>query len=187
MAYDYKDLTTTHTIPLKKSLKAFKRKAATARLILKDSSANLDIKKLYDIKGPVILGRKKSADIYLKDEKLSRHHAQIYTNGHDYFIKDLNSTNGTKVNGKFITEQKISPRDIIEIGDIKFEFNFPSLITKDRGQASFSALTLEHMIKIGLLAGMILFCAALLYYSAMKPFSNKRIPQRVHPAISQWN
>jgi len=176
MSYYQKDLTNTYTIPLAKSGRSFKGRITTAQLIAIESPENSNVKRLYPIKGPILLGRKKSADIYLKDSKLSRLHAQIYTQGKHYYIKDLNSTNGTKVNGRYITEKRIRPKDIIEIGDIKFEFNFPSLVSRKKTNKSPISM-LGNIVKFLFLGTLLISCFMLIYYSAIQPFANMRGPQ----------
>jgi hypothetical protein len=64
------------------------------------------------------IGRKTDNHIYLKDPKVSRYHAIIRIEGNHLFIKDLKSTNGTKINDHaVIGEREIFPGEEIKIGD----------------------------------------------------------------------
>jgi pSer/pThr/pTyr-binding forkhead associated (FHA) protein len=71
-----------------------------------------------------IIGRNPTTDITLLDEGISREHAIVSrdeTSG-GYTVEDLQSTNGTKVNGKRIRNASLNLGDEIEIGHTKFKF-----------------------------------------------------------------
>ncbi len=70
----------------------------------------------------VVLGRSKNADIYLDDKKLSRQHAKIVRVGQGYRLIDLNSRNGTEVNGVRVLEHPLSSFDEIVLGKTKIKF-----------------------------------------------------------------
>jgi len=71
----------------------------------------------------LIVGR--DGDIALLDpeEFVSSQHFHLTRRGKDYWIKDLDSTNGTEVNDQFITEQKLEDGDIIRVGEIELRFS----------------------------------------------------------------
>lgn len=69
------------------------------------------------------IGRQKTNEIVLPDLSVSRVHAQIVTKKHYYLIKDLNSTNGLRVNGELVKEKKLFDQDIISLGDIDLKFS----------------------------------------------------------------
>ena len=71
------------------------------------------------------MGRLDTNDIPVKDTKASREHAKIYKQGDQYAIVDLNSSNGTFVNGEKITKRILKPGDVIEIGVVKMRFEDP--------------------------------------------------------------
>lgn len=75
-------------------------------------------KYVFSIKIPVIIGRDRDVNISLEDDQfVSRKHSTIfYENGH-FIIKDINSKNGTFVNGKKISQTIIEDNDIIIIGN----------------------------------------------------------------------
>ena len=76
----------------------------------------------YPVKGTVSFGRAESNTVVLKDSKVSRQHAQIQQQGSEFVIVDLNSSNGTFVNGERIEEHVLSPGDEIAIGDSVMQF-----------------------------------------------------------------
>ena len=71
-----------------------------------------------------MIGRNPTTHITLLDDGISREHALIlFDESEDgYTIEDLQSTNGTKVNGKRVRSAKLSPNDEILVGNTCFRF-----------------------------------------------------------------
>ncbi len=70
----------------------------------------------------ISIGRDKKSDIIVDDGLASREHAIIQKIKEAYYIKDLNSTNGTLLNEKELPQDryvKLNQKDIIQIGRIK--------------------------------------------------------------------
>ncbi len=89
-----------------------------AKLIFPSGGANFSE---YEIKKEEIsIGRGKECDIVLNDKKSSRKHAVIKNSGLSYVIQDLNSSNGTYVDGNKINEQILSGDETIQIGEVIF-------------------------------------------------------------------
>lgn len=65
---------------------------------------------------PVVLGRRESCEIVLPDGSISRRHARIDPRKGNWVITDLNSTNGTFVNGERIKVKTLSPGDSVKLG-----------------------------------------------------------------------
>jgi predicted component of type VI protein secretion system len=82
----------------------------------------------YDVAQGVILGRLDSSDIPVKDTKASREHAKIYKQGGRFAIVDLNSSNGTFVNGERVTKHLLEPGDEISIGTVQLLFEDPEAV-----------------------------------------------------------
>ncbi|MDR7153125.1 pSer/pThr/pTyr-binding forkhead associated (FHA) protein [Hydrogenophaga palleronii] len=68
------------------------------------------------------LGRRPYNDIVIDNLAVSGEHAVMQMSGADVFLEDLNSTNGTYVNGKAIKKQQLQNGDTIEIGKYKIKF-----------------------------------------------------------------
>jgi pSer/pThr/pTyr-binding forkhead associated (FHA) protein len=72
---------------------------------------------------PVVsVGRLVSNDIWLEDPFVSRHHCVIRTEGSEYIIEDLNSANGTYVNGSPVKACSLTEGALIQIGTSTFRF-----------------------------------------------------------------
>jgi hypothetical protein len=91
--------------------------------LIVDSSGSLDPGSRYDLFGGVTLGRSADADIAFRDRYASGLHARVYPRGGRYFVEDMNSTNGTLLNGTpVIGEAEIADGSTIAIGDTSFRF-----------------------------------------------------------------
>lgn len=71
----------------------------------------------------VTIGRALDNMIRLEDGTISHHHAMLLLEGADYKLRDLNSTNGTRVNGLRIAETKVSNGDQIRLGSVEMRFD----------------------------------------------------------------
>lgn len=80
------------------------------------------IKEAQLTKDRTTLGRRPYNDIVIDNLAVSGEHAVLQMNGNDVFLEDLNSTNGTYVNGKAIKKQQLRNKDVIEIGKYKIRF-----------------------------------------------------------------
>jgi pSer/pThr/pTyr-binding forkhead associated (FHA) protein len=80
------------------------------------------IKDVQITKDKTTLGRRPYNDIVIDNLAVSGEHAVLQMVGADVFIEDLNSTNGTYINGKAIKKQLLSNSDIVEIGKYKIKF-----------------------------------------------------------------
>ncbi|MCH3967344.1 MAG: FHA domain-containing protein [Atopobiaceae bacterium] len=71
-----------------------------------------------DILGPVLVGRSPSSDIVIDEPFVSATHARFTLQGPALVIEDLNSTNGTLVNGHLVTEPiTLRDADEVQVGD----------------------------------------------------------------------
>ncbi|UDF36014.1 UNVERIFIED_ORG: FHA domain-containing protein [Shinella sp. XGS7] len=80
------------------------------------------IKEVQITKDKTTLGRRPYNDIVIDNLAVSGEHAVLQMVGNDVFIEDLNSTNGTYINGKAIKKQLLSNNDVVEVGKYKIKF-----------------------------------------------------------------
>lgn len=80
------------------------------------------IKEVQITKDKTTLGRRPYNDIVIDNLAVSGEHAVLQMVGADVFIEDLNSTNGTYINGKAIKKQLLADNDTVEIGKYKIKF-----------------------------------------------------------------
>jgi len=89
------------------------------------------------------LGRSRKADIFIDDDKLSRIHARISRVGQGYRLIDLNSRNGTYVNGMRVLEHPLSSFDEIALGHSKIRFMIHDM-ANDLGQGGGTKAAAEQ-------------------------------------------
>jgi hypothetical protein len=78
------------------------------------------------VTGTLALGRSSSCDLVIEDPEASRRHAEIVTQDGRTVLRDLNSTNGTVVNGRVITSPtELNVGDIITVGSVHIEVVHP--------------------------------------------------------------
>jgi pSer/pThr/pTyr-binding forkhead associated (FHA) protein len=80
------------------------------------------IKEVQLTKDKTTLGRRPYNDIVIDNLAVSGEHAVLQMVGQDVFIEDLNSTNGTYINGKAIKRQLLHHNDTVEIGKYKIKY-----------------------------------------------------------------
>jgi len=71
---------------------------------------------------PITIGRLPESTIVINDPNASRRHAEIRRSGNDVVVVDLNSTNGTRVNGATVRERVLNDGDQIVIGTTVLRF-----------------------------------------------------------------
>ena len=76
---------------------------------------NVVIKEFQITKDRTTLGRRPYNDIVIDNLAVSGEHAVLLAVGEDVYIEDLNSTNGTYINGKAIKKQLLVHNDTVEI------------------------------------------------------------------------
>jgi len=91
-----------------------------AKLIL--GMDNLVLKEIPLDKERVVIGRKPQNDIQIDNLAISGTHAVVVTILHDSFLEDLDSTNGTFVNGQQIKKHFLQNNDVIELGKYRLKY-----------------------------------------------------------------
>jgi pSer/pThr/pTyr-binding forkhead associated (FHA) protein len=80
------------------------------------------IKEVQLTKDRTTLGRRPYNDIVIDNLAVSGEHAVLQLTDNEVFLEDLNSTNGTYVNGKAVKKQLLQNNDTVEIGKYKIKF-----------------------------------------------------------------
>lgn len=96
---------------------------AYLKLINRIDSLPYKMKEHYSIDKELTLGRHNDNDIYIKDPFVSKRHLRIAEDEGDYYLEDLDSSNGTYLNKDRLEDVvKLSNGDIIRVGNIEFLF-----------------------------------------------------------------
>lgn len=80
------------------------------------------IKEVQLTKERTTLGRRPYNDVVIDNLAVSGEHAALQMNGSEVVLEDLNSTNGTYVNGKAVKKQALQNGDTIEVGKYKIKY-----------------------------------------------------------------
>jgi pSer/pThr/pTyr-binding forkhead associated (FHA) protein len=73
--------------------------------------------------GLIVVGRHPNCEISLDSVRISRMHCCIYVNSGRVYVRDLNSTNGVKINGSRIAEQmEIRDQDAVSFAHVVFKY-----------------------------------------------------------------
>jgi len=65
------------------------------------------------------IGRVEDNTFQIAEPSVSSHHCEVFLRGNDVIIKDLNSTNGTFINGEKVSESPIKPGQILRLGQVE--------------------------------------------------------------------
>jgi FHA domain len=77
----------------------------------------------FDLFGGASVGRSSDADVRIEDRYASQIHARVYSRGGSYYVEDMNSTNGTFLNGGQLDgTAELHHLDRVQIGDTEFRF-----------------------------------------------------------------
>jgi len=71
----------------------------------------------------MILGRLQGCDVCVADANVSRRHAELLLIDGDWYLQDLESTNGTMLNGEPVTRARLRDGDVIEIGVTRLTYH----------------------------------------------------------------
>ena len=76
------------------------------------------------LKKSLLVGRRESCDIVLRFSNVSAHHCQLTVNAGYWYVRDMQSRNGVKVNGIRVTEKRLDPGDILSVAKHKYEVRY---------------------------------------------------------------
>ena len=73
--------------------------------------------------GEVKIGRLPDLPIPVLDTKVSREHCKVYRQSTGWIVEDLQSRNGTFVNGQRVKKRLLQPKDRLKVGQTEFEYS----------------------------------------------------------------
>jgi predicted component of type VI protein secretion system len=91
-----------------------------AKLVL--SKNGLILSQYFPDKDVFLIGRKAGCDVHIDDAGVSKEHARILSMGNDQVLEDMNSTNGTYVNGVRIIKHILQSGDVIEVHGYQLKY-----------------------------------------------------------------
>ena len=136
---------------------------SATNLALNDAPANVAINRqpmLVALHGPLLgrtftieqpvltIGRSSQCDIQIEDDKVSRKHAEINLRDGLVWLTDLQSTNGSYVNSKRVSEIPLNDGDLVLIGRVLFKFIHSSLVENRFFGQMYSLATTDFLTGI---------------------------------------
>lgn len=100
-----------------------KRRPKRAKLVVIDpADSNLNAGYAFDIGSKATIGRRPDCSVVIEDPSVSAVHAEIEARNYAWYVTDLQSTNGTFVNGRPVTGATyIETDDVVQFGRMKFQ------------------------------------------------------------------
>ena len=87
----------------------------------------------------VVIGRHPSCDVCIDSVRISRVHCCIYRDGKKFFVRDLNSTNGVRINGLLVTDQaQLHDGDLLTIANLRYRRQSSAVSHADQSRLSDS-------------------------------------------------
>src|SRR4029079_18350065 len=90
-----------------------------ARLVAVDGSSSIDL-----VKDLTLIGRDEDCDVRFEQKSISKLHCVIAKTDGLLLVRDLGSTNGTRVNGQRVRRAALLPNDMLSVANVKFRVQF---------------------------------------------------------------
>jgi FHA domain len=91
--------------------------------LIAERGGGLEQGERFDLIGGLSIGRSREADVQIEDRYASGIHARIFSRDARSYVEDMNSTNGTLLNGATLKgEAELIDGDSVQIGDTVFRF-----------------------------------------------------------------
>jgi len=95
----------------------------------------------------LVVGRRESSDIVLRFPNVSGSHCELSLIDGYWYVKDLASSNGTKVNGVRIAEHRLDPGDSLSIARHEYEIFYEPVQLGAKGAPSDAAATHDPLAR----------------------------------------
>src|SRR5215510_5339115 len=101
-----------------------------AQLIPLDGNESIEI-----LKDMTVVGRKEDCDLRLDHKSVSKMHCVIVKTDGLLLLRDLGSTNGTRVNGQRVRRAALLPNDTLSVANLKFVVKFGIELEKEEASS----------------------------------------------------
>lgn len=103
------------------------------------------------LKPVLTIGRREACDIVLRFANVSGQHCQLSIESGYWYCQDLNSQNGTKVNGHRVVRKRLDPGDLLSIARHKYTIHYSPVELGATGPPPSDEADLEHVLSKSLL------------------------------------
>jgi adenylate cyclase len=127
------------------------------------------------LRSPLTVGRRESCDVCLEFSNISGRHCELTFKEGYWSVKDLNSTNGIKVNGRRVDQSALKPGDKLTIGKRNYQLQYA---TSAEVQKKLEEMTVEQEESV--------FGSSLLEKAGLaNPRSGEREPSRRYDLLEE--
>jgi pSer/pThr/pTyr-binding forkhead associated (FHA) protein len=113
----------------------------------------------------VVIGRRHDCDLQLQDAAVSSRHCELHFDGCRWWITDLGSRNGTRVNGTAVKHQALRSGDEILIGNqLRFRLNYG--LPEQSPAATTQARMTTKRLWVGIAAALVISLTTLVLWWA---------------------
>lgn len=103
------------------------------------------------MKSTLTMGRRETCDIVLRFSNVSGQHCQLTLENGYWFAQDMNSQNGTKVNGSRIVRKRLDPGDLLSVAKHKYTIQYSAMDNGATGPPPSDEEDLESVLGKSLL------------------------------------
>lgn len=93
----------------------------------------------------IVIGRDEESDLILDDTSVSREHATISVGANGYYVEDLKSTNGTRVNGELVDRVLLESGDRIQLGSFIFKYLSGNCVETQYHETIYTSMTRDAL------------------------------------------
>lgn len=94
------------------------------------------------------IGRVEDNTFPIAEPSVSSHHCEVLLRGSDVVVKDLNSTNGTYINGEKVTESVLKPGQILRLGQIEMRLETDTPASADGKRPLSSTMVIQRGVSL---------------------------------------
>ena len=120
------------------------------------------------LKKTLLVGRRESCDIVLRFSNVSAHHCQLSITGGYWYVRDMKSRNGIKVNGVRVMEKRLDPGDLLSIARRKFEVKYSPIDLGAVGPPPPDVMNEDLLLLAGIVLVISLLSSLLGIWKAMR-------------------
>lgn len=102
-------------------------------------------------KTELTIGRKDDCDVVLRFSNVSGRHCQLVLSSGYWYVLDMNSTNGVKINGKRVTDHRVDPGTTLSVGKHSFKLQYDPAKNGATGQPPPEILRTDDIMSRSLL------------------------------------
>jgi two-component system, cell cycle response regulator len=111
--------------------------------------AGANVGEMYEVKGTLIIGRGREADVRVQGDGVSRKHVRLRASLGKVVLEDLGSTNGTFVNGERVATRSLEDGDKIQVGTTTIlKFTYHDQIDEDFQRQMFESASRDALTQV---------------------------------------